>query len=73
MGAFGLQNNKYWIEQYKTEQQNTRQNNTGQIFIALNNFFVLYNFWWMKCYFGILDNLYVRQKVVLWFGEGQKY
>jgi len=27
----------------------------------------------MKCYFGILDNLYVGQKVVLWFGEGQKY
>ncbi|KEH24736.1 hypothetical protein MTR_6g004190 [Medicago truncatula] len=26
-----------------------------------------------KCYFGILDNLYVGQKVVLWFGEGQKY
>jgi len=27
----------------------------------------------MKCYFGILDNLYMGQKVVLWFGEGQKY
>ncbi len=27
----------------------------------------------MKCYFGILNNLYVGQKVVLWFGEGQKY
>ena len=27
----------------------------------------------MKCYFGILENLYVGQKVVLWFGEGQKY
>jgi len=27
----------------------------------------------MKCYFGILDNLYVGRKVVLWFGEGQKY
>ncbi|KEH32109.1 hypothetical protein MTR_4g113525 [Medicago truncatula] len=26
-----------------------------------------------KCYYGILDNLYVRQKVVLWFGKGQKY
>jgi len=27
----------------------------------------------MKCYFGILDNLYMRQKVVMWFDEGQKY
>ena len=27
----------------------------------------------MKCYFGILDKLYVGQKVVLWFGERQKY
>jgi len=24
-------------------------------------------------YFGILDNLYVGQKVVLWFSERQKY
>jgi len=35
--------------------------------------FVLYDFWGTKCYFGILDNLYVGQKVVLWFDEGQKY
>jgi len=41
--------------------------------MALNNFFVLYDFWGTKCYFGILDNLYVGQKAVLWFGEGQKY
>jgi len=41
--------------------------------MALINFFVLYDFWGTKCYFGILDNMYVRQKVVLWFGEGQKY
>jgi len=27
----------------------------------------------MKCYFGVLENLYVRQKVVLWLGEGQKF
>jgi len=27
----------------------------------------------MKCYFGVLDNLYVGQIVVLWFGEGQKF
>jgi len=25
-GVFGLQNNKYWIKQYKIEQHNTRQN-----------------------------------------------
>jgi len=66
--VFGLQSSKYW-----TEQHNTRQNSTGQIVITLNNFFVLYDFWGTKCYFGILDNLYVGQKVVLWFGEGQKY
>ncbi|RHN60122.1 hypothetical protein MtrunA17_Chr4g0021971 [Medicago truncatula] len=40
--------------------------------MALNNF-VLYEFWGMKFYFCILGNLYVGQKVVLWFGEGQKY
>ena len=27
----------------------------------------------MKCYFGILDNLYFRQKFVLWFGEGREF
>jgi len=27
----------------------------------------------MKCYFDILDNLYVGQKIVLCVGEGQKY
>jgi len=37
LGAFGLQNSKYWTEQYKTEQHNTRQNNTEQIFMVLNN------------------------------------
>ena len=26
-----------------------------------------------KCYFGILDNLCARHKVVLWFGEGRKF
>jgi len=41
--------------------------------MALNNFFVLYDFWGTKCCFGYLDNLYVGQKVVLWFSEGQKY
>ncbi|AET03835.1 hypothetical protein MTR_8g076270 [Medicago truncatula] len=26
MGVFGLQNSKYWTEQYKIEQYNKRQN-----------------------------------------------
>jgi len=38
LGAFGLQNSKYWTKQYKVEQHNTRQKNTGQIFMVLNNF-----------------------------------
>jgi len=38
----------------------------------LNNFFVIYDFWGTKYYFCIVDNLYVGQKVVLWFGEEQK-
>jgi len=42
-------------------------------FNNIEYFFVLYDFWETKCYFGILNNLYVGQKVVLWFGEGQKY
>jgi len=25
---------------------------------------VLYDFWWTKDYFDILDNLYVRQKIM---------
>jgi len=63
-----------------TRQNSTRQNNTNQgrivhdkFLIALNSFFVLYDFWGTECFFSILDNLYARQKVVMWFGEGQKY
>jgi len=37
------------------------------------NDFVLYDFLWTKCHFGILYNLYVGQKVVLWFSEGQEF
>jgi len=28
---------------------------------------------WTKGYFGILDNLYMGQKVVLWFSEGREF
>jgi len=42
-------------------------------FYSIDFFFVLYDFRGKKCYFDILDNLYVEQKLVLWFGEGQKY
>jgi len=42
-------------------------------FYNIEYIFVLYDFWGTKCYFGILDNLHGGQKVVLWFGEGQKY
>jgi len=31
------------------------------------------DFWWTKAYFGVLDNLYLRQKVVLLFSEGQEF
>jgi len=37
--------------------------------MVLNNFFVLYYFWWTKEYFSILNNLYLEQKVALWFNE----
>jgi hypothetical protein len=33
----------------------------------------LYHIWWTKCYFRILDNLCIRQKVVSWFSDGQEY
>jgi len=71
-GAFDLQNSNYSIEQYKTEQHNIRQNNTWQIFIALNNI-LFYTIFGRQNVILVLDNLYVGQKVVLWFGEGQKY
>jgi len=44
MGAFGLQNSKYYTKQYKKEHHNTRENNTGQIFMALNNFLYFIRF-----------------------------
>jgi hypothetical protein len=34
---------------------------------------VLNNFLWTKCYFSILDNLYLGRKVGIWFSEGQKF
>ena len=39
---------------------------------GIESFWVLYEFWWTKTYFFILDDLYLRQKVVMWFCEGQK-
>jgi hypothetical protein len=33
----------------------------------------LYHIWWTKCYFRILDNLCIRQKVVSWFSDWQEY
>jgi hypothetical protein len=33
----------------------------------------LYNVWWIKGYFGILDNLCIWQKIISWFSEGQKF
>jgi len=41
-------------------------------FYGIEWFFVLYNFWGTKCYFGILDKVVLWNKK-LWFGEGQKY
>jgi len=32
-------------------------------FYSIEQFIVLYDFRLTKCYFGILDNLYLRQKV----------
>jgi hypothetical protein len=35
--------------------------------------FLLYDVWWIKCYFGILDNLCIGQKSVWWSSRGQWY
>jgi len=48
------------ITQHKTEQHMT-------ICYGIESFWVLYEFWWTKTYFFILDDLYLRQKVVMWF------
>jgi hypothetical protein len=37
----------------------------GTNFYEIEQFFVLYDVWWTKWYFSILDNLYLRQKVVM--------
>jgi len=52
--------------QHKTEQYKTN-------FYSIEFYFFLYDFWGTKCYFGILNNLYVGQKILLWFTEGQNY
>jgi hypothetical protein len=38
----------------------------------IEQLFVLCDVWWAKDYFGILDNVYLGQKVVMWFSEGQE-
>jgi hypothetical protein len=41
------------------------------MFNVLNKF-VLYDVWWRKNYLGILDNLYIEQKIISWF-SGRQY
>jgi hypothetical protein len=61
------------IRHNSARQSNTSQDITPHDkFVGIKYFLVLYDFWWTKCYFDILDNLYVGQKV-LWFGKGQKF
>lgn len=45
----------------------TEHNMTNSYIIE--QFFILYNICWTKDYFNILDDLYLSQKVVLWFNK----
>jgi len=66
--VFDLQISKYLTKQHSIWNHNTRQNVT-----VSNNFWSYTIFLWTKGYFGILDNFYMGQKVVLWFIKGQEF
>jgi len=67
--VFDTLKSKYLTKQYKTLQHKIEQYMTN--FYGIDQYFTLYDVWWTKRYFNILDNLYLRQKIMLWFSQSK--